>query len=128
MTWIPQYPNRGCCNESCCLASTTGAFPHQPRLVAQACSTCRRLAYPLTIFSVDPLHHLELQVPLGYDFLQPRVLLLNVTQMRDVGRFELAEGLSAAADRRTRDPVPLGHLGYQRLVSPSRRTSPCSFF
>ena len=34
--------------------------------------------------------------------------------MLDVSRFELAEALSLAVDRRYRDPMPLGDLGRPR--------------
>jgi hypothetical protein len=79
---------------------------------SRAYLTCRRLACA----SVDLLHHLELQVPLGHHLLQPGTLLLKATYMLDVSRFELGEALSPALDRRYRNPMPPGDLSHRGLV------------
>src|SRR6266487_3432932 len=55
------------------------------------------------------LHHLDLEITLGHQLLQPRVLRLELPQAPDIGRLQAAETLAPSVDRLLADPVPLGH-------------------
>src|SRR6516225_508539 len=61
------------------------------------------------VFCGDFLHHLDLEITLGHQLLQPCVLRLEVPQAPDVGRLQATETLAPSVDRLLADPVPLRH-------------------
>jgi hypothetical protein len=70
--------------------------------------TCSRRAGTLTPFSCgDLLHHLDLEVALGHQFLQPRVLLLEPLRAPHVVGLERAEPFLPDIRRLLADLVPL---------------------
>jgi hypothetical protein len=71
-------------------------------------ATCERRAGTLTIFCVDLLHHLNLEVTLGDQLLQPRILCLELLQPAHIIRLHGAETLAPRVDRLLGNAVLLG--------------------
>src|SRR5205823_1675926 len=61
------------------------------------------------VFCGDFLHHLDLEITLGHQLLEPGVLRLELPQAPDVARLQAPETLAPSVDRLLADPVPLGH-------------------
>jgi hypothetical protein len=76
--------------------------------LADANATWLRRAGTLTIFCVDFLHHLDLEVALGNELLQPRVLRLELLQAAHVIRLQRPEALAPRVKRLLADAVLLG--------------------
>ncbi len=72
--------------------------------------TCSRRADTLTIFATISLHHVDLEVALGHEFLQARVLLLELLQPPKIVGLERPEPLLPRVDRLISGLVPLGGL------------------
>ena len=85
----------------------------QARRAERPCSrpyaTCRRRAGTLTSFCRDFLHHLDFEIALGHQLLQPRILRFELPQALDVVRLKTSETLAPSVDRLLADAVPLGH-------------------
>ena len=64
----------------------------------------------LPFFSRDLLEDVDLQVPVRHHLLQAAVLLLELAQALDVGRFQAAKVLPPAVDRLAADTVLLRHV------------------
>jgi hypothetical protein len=77
-----------------------------PRRVAHV--TCSRRAGTLTIFCGDLLHHLDLEVALGHQLLQPSVFLLELLQPPNVVGLERPEPLLPRVHRLVVHLVPPG--------------------
>jgi hypothetical protein len=57
----------------------------------------------------DFLHDLDLEITLGNQLLQPRILGLELLQAPDLVRLKATETLAPCVDRLVADPVPLAH-------------------
>jgi hypothetical protein len=60
-------------------------------------------------FFAATFHHLDLEIALRHELLQPRILRLELPQALDVVRLQSTETLAPSADRLLADAVPLGH-------------------
>src|SRR5689334_18101480 len=65
----------------------------------------------LPFFCRDLLHHVDLEVTLGDELLELRVLLLELAQSLHVDRFQLTVPLAPAVDRRLAHAVLLREIG-----------------
>jgi len=72
-----------------------------------ACVTCARRAGTLTVFCGDLLHHLDLEIALRHQLLQPRVRMLELLQPPHVAGLERAEPLLPDIQRLPAGLVPL---------------------
>ena len=79
-------------------------------------ASCSRRANGLTIFCVDLLEDIGVQISLGKELLQPAVLKLQGLQTLDVGRFHLAEVLAPGINGGVADLVLFGGLGHLRAI------------
>ena len=61
------------------------------------------------VFSRDYLHDLDLQITLGNQLLQPRILGLKLLQAPHVVRLKPPEAFASSVDRLLADAVPLGN-------------------
>lgn len=77
-----------------------------PRVVANA--TAARRACTLTIFCGDFFHHFDLEITLGDQLLQPRILLLELLEPAQVVDAGGAEFLAPGINSLLADLVPLG--------------------
>src|SRR5512139_746001 len=68
------------------------------------------------VFCGDFLHHLDLEVTLGHQLLQPRILDLKLLQAAHVVRLKPAETLAPDVDRLLAGPVPLGNRRYRFAI------------
>src|SRR5205823_9811994 len=59
------------------------------------------------VFCGDFLHHLDLEIALGHQLLQPGVLRLELPQAPDVARLQAPETLAPSVDRLLADPCRL---------------------
>jgi hypothetical protein len=78
------------------------------------------------VFCGDFLHHLDLEIPLGHQLLQPRILGLELLQAPDVARPKAAETLPPSVDRLLADTVPLGDGRYRVAIRPRMIATICS--
>src|SRR6476659_1861341 len=67
-------------------------------------------------FCGDFLHHLNLDIALRHQLLQPPILRLELPQALDIARLQTTEALAPGVDRLLADAVPLGHRRHRIAI------------
>src|SRR5215469_1883704 len=68
------------------------------------------------VFCCDFLHDLDLEITLGDQLLQPRILCLKLPQPTHVVRLQAPEPLAPGVDRLLANPVPLGDRRHRLAI------------
>jgi hypothetical protein len=63
-----------------------------------------------------PMTGWSLEITLGYQLLEPRILGLKLLQASDLARLKAAKALAPGVDRLLADAVPLGHYRYRLAI------------
>ena len=64
----------------------------------------------------DFLHHLNLEIALRHQLLQPPILHLELPQALDIARLQTTEALAPSVDRLLANAVPLGHRRHRIAI------------